>query len=242
MHRTCRILLVALLSATGTPLVAQTRVLTGRVLDSITTHPVTFGQVLVLGTPISANIHEDGSFAVSVPMREVTLQFVSENFRKKEMTVPPNMDNPTITLSRDYFEQDALVISGQATGVERRNLANAVGSVRGDELSKAPASSMDQALKGKVAGADVHTASPAPGSPMLLRLRGVTSILGSSQPLYVVDGVILYGGIDALNPNDIEDIQILKGASASAMYGSKASNGVVIVKTKRGGASNMPRR
>src|SRR5207247_2022010 len=76
--------------------------------------------------------------------------------------------------------------------------------------------------------------SPNPGSAMTIRLRGVTSILGNSTPLYIVDGVTVYS-IDVINPNDIESIEVLKGASASAMYGSKASNGVVIIKTKRGG-------
>jgi TonB-dependent SusC/RagA subfamily outer membrane receptor len=128
---------------------------------------------------------------------------------------------------------EQIVVSGQATGVERRNLANAVAQVSAEELSRAPAQNMEQALKGKVTGAEM-TGSGAPGGQILLRLRGVTSIIGNQKPLYIVDGVNVFS-IDAINPNDIESIEILKGASAGAMYGSKASNGVVIIKTKRGG-------
>jgi len=236
MDRFPRLSLAAsLLVIAAAPLAAQTRILTGRIVDSITSQPVASGQVAVLGTPLTAPVHEDGSFAVSVPMREVTLQVTAESYRTNELKVAPDREEVTVAMARDYFRLDQVVVSGQATSTERRNLANSIATVTGEELTKAPASNMEQALKGKVTGADIQSSSRGPGGSMLLRLRGLTSILGNQQPLFVVDGVIVYGGIDALNPNDIEDIQILKGASASAMYGSKASAGVVIVKTKRGG-------
>ena len=154
------------------------------------------------------------------------------------------------------------MVTGRGTGIERRNLPNAVATVSGEELSRVTAQSIEHALQGKVAGADIQTNSGAPGGGAQVRLRGVTTISASASPLYVVDGVIISNvaipsnqnavtragsGSNAssaqdapvnrvvdLNPADIENIEILKGASASAIYGSKASNGVIIITTKRG--------
>lgn len=225
--------------SSASPLPAQTQLLMGRVIDSVTTKPLTAGRVDVLGTDLSAAIREDGSFALSVPVREITLSVAADGYRAKEKRVRPSDEVVQILLERDYFQQEKAVISGQATSVERKNLANAVAQLNSEDLNRAPAQSMDQALKGKVTGADIQR-SPSPGAAMQIRLRGINSIIGNTTPLYVVDGVTVYS-IDAINPNDIESIEILKGASASAMYGSKASNGVVVIKTKRGGLSTRNR-
>lgn len=233
------LLATSLLTAGVGSAAAQTRVLMGRVSDSLTTKPVTSGTVSVLGTAFQTRIKEDGSFIMSAPMREITLGIRSEGYRGREQQVGGSDETVSITMMKDYFEMEQIVVSGQATGVERRNLANAVAAVSAEELSRAPAQNMEQALKGKVTGAEM-TGSGAPGGQILLRLRGVTSIIGNQKPLYIVDGVNVFS-IDAINPNDIESIEILKGASASAMYGSKASNGVVVIKTKRGGLSTRNR-
>ena len=154
------------------------------------------------------------------------------------------------------------MVTGHATGVERRNLANAVETVEASELSRTPTVSVDAALQGKLAGANISSNGAGPGGGMVVQLRGVSSILGSYTPLYVVDGVVvsdvaiapgmdvitkssggltIAGSIEMptnriadLNPNDIENVQVLEGASASAIYGSKASNGVILITTKRG--------
>lgn len=240
---------------------AQTRVLIGRVVDSSSVEPVDHGLIRVLGTPIQAQIRKDGSFILYVPQREVTLGFESKQYQKREIVVPQQVDAILIPVRRDYFELSTLVVTGQATGVQRRNLANSVGEVRGEDLSRTPAPSVDDALRGKVNGATITRHSGAPGGGISMRLRGVTTILGNAEPLFIVDGVVVSNvtipaGVNAvtqgvrgaissdqedglnrisdLNPNDIESVEILKGASASAMYGSKASNGVVIIRTKRG--------
>ena len=227
--------LAAVLGLLAAPLQGQTQLLMGKVTDSVTTRVIASGEILVLGTALTAPIREDGSFALSVPVREITLSVRSDGYKPKEVTIRPGDDLVRINLERDYFQQNKEVVSGQATSVERKNLANTVAQISSEDIAKSPAQSMDQALKGKVTGAEIQQ-SPNPGSAMTIRLRGVTSILGNSTPLYIVDGVTVYS-IDVINPNDIESIEVLKGASASAMYGSKASNGVVIIKTKRGGLS-----
>jgi TonB-dependent SusC/RagA subfamily outer membrane receptor len=235
-------LLGVLLSATTlavTPLTGQTTLLVGRILDSATTKPITAGWVTIMGTALSAPLREDGSFALSVPVREVTVSIRADGYKPREVQVRPGDDLVEIRVARDYFQQEQAIISGQATSVERKNNPTTVARVGADDIAKSSAHDMNQALSGHVTGAQVAQA-PNPGAAMFLRLRGMTTFMGNQSPLYIIDGITV-ASIDAINPNDIEDIQILKGASAGAMYGSKASNGVVIIKTKRGGLSSRPR-
>src|SRR6185503_757791 len=227
---------VILLSA---PLSAQTTLLVGKVVDSATTRAVSNGWITVLGTALSAPLREDGSFALSVPVREITASVRAEGYKPREVQVRPSDELLEIRVARDYFQQEEAIVSGQATSVERKNNPTTVARVGADDIAKSSAHDMNQALSGHVTGAQVAQA-PNPGAAMFLRLRGMTTFMGNQSPLYIIDGITV-ASIDAINPNDIEDIQILKGASAGAMYGSKASNGVVIIKTKRGGLSTAPR-
>ncbi|HLL52737.1 MAG TPA: SusC/RagA family TonB-linked outer membrane protein, partial [Myxococcaceae bacterium] len=153
-------------------------------------------------------------------------------------------------------------VVGRASEVARKNLANSVATVNTEALTRTPVATLDQAVQGKVAGANIQSNSGAPGGGMQMRLRGVSTINGESAPLYVVDGIIvsdvaIASGISAvtgsregsntdptqdnqvnriadLNPYDIESVEVLKGPSAAAIYGSKAANGVIIITTKRG--------
>jgi TonB-dependent SusC/RagA subfamily outer membrane receptor len=256
-------LMSGLLLVAGFPAAeAQTRLLVGRVNDSTLNEPVTGGLIRVMGTPIQAQVRPDGTFILYTPIREVTLSFESRGYKKKEVRVPQSDETVIIPVQRDVFELSQMVVTGQGTGVERRNLANAVSRVNGEDLVRTPAGTIDEAMRGKVTGANFsNTAGGAPGGGLALRLRGVTTILGNNDPMFIVDGIVVSNasipsGINAvtrgqagviassqesmvnrisdINPNDIESIEILKGAAASAMYGSKASNGVVIITTKRG--------
>ncbi|MEP6691704.1 MAG: SusC/RagA family TonB-linked outer membrane protein, partial [Gemmatimonadaceae bacterium] len=155
-----------------------------------------------------------------------------------------------------------VTVTGQATTVDRKNAATAVSVVNAEELTRVPAASIENALQGKVAGANIAMNNGAPGGGGQIQIRGTTSILGNAEPLIVVDGVIVsnatvnVAGINAvtrssgsgpsattdnekshlsdINQNDIESIELLKGAGASAIYGSKATNGVIVITTKRG--------
>src|SRR5262245_36391787 len=177
-----------------------------------------------------------------------------------KVAVSADQSTVQIALEADALRLEEVVVTGQATGVQRRNLANAVASVKAEQLNIAPASSVETLLAAKIAGADIQSNSGAPGGGNQINLRGVTSIIGNSTPLYVVDGVIVSdvtvpsgansvtgagGGIANiqdnspnriadLNPGDIESIEILKGGSAAAIYGSKANNGVILITTRRG--------
>ena len=247
----------------------QTRVVTGRVTDSLTAAPLAAVRVTLrrttTGAPAGAATRRDGTFSITAPAGEVTLVTQFIGYRRREIRVPTEQDNVDIALSRDVFNMEAVVVTGQATGVEQRNAANAVSVVSADQLARVSTPSVEQNLMGKVSGAQISKSSGAPGGGDIVRLRGVTSIIGTFTPLYVVDGVIVSDAqigtgtnlirqaytsqgivprvdnqddpvnrIADLNPDDVETIEVLKGAAASAIYGSKASNGVIMITTKRG--------
>jgi TonB-dependent starch-binding outer membrane protein SusC len=252
-----RAALIVLLATLASTAGAQTRLLTGQVSDSATGAPLAGAEITLKGTRQSAFTREGGSFRIEAPSEGIVLLVRSIGYKKREIEVPPEQTTIEIPLTRDIFNLEEIVVTSQATGVERRNLANAVVTLSASDLGHVPTATIEEQLQGKVVGADIQRNSGAPGGGTQVRLRGITSINAPAQPFYVVDGVIVSdvaipsnlnevtasGGPDQddpinriadLNPNDIETIEILKGASASAIYGSKASNGVVIITTKRG--------
>ncbi|NUS47325.1 MAG: SusC/RagA family TonB-linked outer membrane protein [Gemmatimonadaceae bacterium] len=247
----------------------QTRTITGIVTDQVGGEALPNAQVRVVGTMIAAGVRPDGRFTISVPMRAVTLQIRSLGYKPLPITVPLDQTTVRAALERDNFRLEEVVVSGQATAMERKNLATAVGTVSEEELARVPTSSVDRALEGKVTGAHVSENSGAPGGGSIVRIRGVTTIIGAFTPLYVVDGVVVSdvqlatgtnflteavrgqlaprvdnqdngaNRIADLNSYDIEKVEVLKGAAAAAIYGSKASNGVILITTKRGRAGSV---
>lgn len=262
MRMRCAALVLAMLLS-SVPVLAQTRTITGTVTDAETGQPLEGARVGVRGTALSTTTGADGKFTLgNIPGGNVTIAIrrIGHNF--VDLPLPAGQNELRAALRRDPLRLSDVVVTGQATAVDRRNLANAVATVSGEEVSRVSAQTVEQALQGKVVGASIQANSGAPGGGMQMRLRGVTSINGSSEPLYVVDGVVLsnvaipsnqnavtkstqgsnpsltqdnqVNRIADLNPNDIANIEVLKGASASAIYGSRASNGVVIITTRRG--------
>lgn len=258
------LLLVATLLPTTTE--AQTRPLRGLVTGD--GQPVNAAAISVQGTGITTFTGQDGRFTLEVPQGEVTVVVQRIGFRTAEVVVPGTQSEIDVTLQTDYLRLSEIVVTGRATGTQRQNLPHAVASINQDQLNRLPSGSMEQQLYGKVAGANIQSNTAAPGGGMQLRLRGPSTFIGAHTPLYVIDGVIVNDGvipsgvhqvtvsssnperggsqdnspnrIADLNPNDIESIEILKGASAAAIYGSKASNGVVII-TTRSGEAGAPR-
>jgi len=258
---------VGWLAVTAEPSAAsslQSRTISGTVSDSVTREPLTVGQVRVMGTTIGTLIRPDGRFTINVPAQAVTLQIRSLGHRPMNVEVAPNEGTVNVALGRDNFRLQEVVISGQATGMEKKNLATAVGTVNAEELAQVPAASIERSLQGKVTSARISENSGAPGGGSIVRIRGVTTIIGAFTPLYVVDGVVVSdvqlptgtnflteairnrvaptvdnqdngaNRIADLNPYDIEKVEVLKGAAAAAIYGSQASNGVILITTKRG--------
>src|SRR5712671_4396786 len=262
MRLSSAVLTLALLVG-AVPAAAQTRTITGLITDAETGQPLEGARITVRGTSLAATTGVGGTFTLgNVPQGNVivAIRRIGHNF--VDLPLPAGQTEIHAALTRDPLRLSDVVVTGQATAVDRRNLANAVATVSGEEVSRVSAQTVEQALQGKVVGASIQANSGAPGGGMQMRLRGVTSINGSSEPLYVVDGVVVsnvaipsnqnavtrstqgsnpsltqdnqVNRIADLNPNDIENIEVLKGASASAIYGSRASNGVVIITTRRG--------
>jgi TonB-linked SusC/RagA family outer membrane protein len=214
-------------------------------------------QIQVRGTTTGTMTDAEGKFTARVNEGPVTLDVRRIGYKPAVVTVAADQQTVAVHLTADVLRLNTEIITGQATSISRLNAANDVASVGGEELTRAHAATLDNALQGKVAGVEITSNSGAPGGGMQIRMRGVTSIYGSSQPLYVVDGLpvsntvtssglnsITRGGgseqdnsvnrIADLNPNDIASIEVLKGPSAAAIYGSAAANGVVVITTKKG--------
>ncbi|HET6577660.1 MAG TPA: SusC/RagA family TonB-linked outer membrane protein [Gemmatimonadales bacterium] len=259
-QRMCGVVVFLLLLSAGTA-ESQVRQISGRVTNAQTEQGLSDATIAVLGTQIVAQAGNDGRFVLNAPDGAVTLVVRSIGYKRQQITVPAGQASVDIALEVDPFKLEEIVITGQATGVAKRNLPNAVATVDAGELTRAPTPTLESALQGKIPGATIQANSGAPGGGLQVNLRGVSTIIGDLEPLYVVDGIAVSdvaipnganavtqaqaGGnprnqdnavnrIADLNPEDIERIEVLKGASAAAIYGSKATNGVVIITTKRG--------
>jgi len=246
---------------------AQARAITGRVTSAQTGQGIARASLSVLGTIIVAVTNDRGEYSLAAPTGPVRLLVRSVGFKRRQVPIAAEQETADVTLEQDIFNLEAVVVTGQATAVEQRNLANAVATIAPEVLTRAPTGTIESALQGKVPGALVQMNSGAPGGGGQITLRGVSTINGSVNPLIVVDGLVISndaiasnmnaitaagaGGnassqdnpvnrIADLNPADIANVQILKGASAAAIYGSEAANGVIIITTKRG-QSGRPR-
>ena len=242
-------------------LLAQS-VVKGTIEDASYGGPVAGANVIIKGTTVGAISDFDGNYEITVDSFPATLIFSSLGYGTKEVQVT-SAGTINVSLAEAATGLDEIVVSGLATSIKRTNLANAVATVSATELAgTTPPKTLDGALAGKFTGAIVSANSGAPGGGMSIKFRGVTSINGNSQPLYIIDGVYLdnssisSGGLNAvsqasgggnassqdnatnriadINPDDIQTIEILKGASAAAIYGSRGAAGVVIITTKKG--------
>ena len=262
MHARMRLYLALLVMLTfPAALRAQTRTLTGRVIDASSRAGVPGAVVGQSGTANVTQANADGQFRLNVPAAEVTLSVRGLGFRRETVRVLSTQQTVEVALTREAATLSEVVVTGAATSQERRNIATAVASVSSEEIARVPAGSLESALQGKIVGAQINLNSGAPGGGGQVQIRGVTSVLGNGEPLFVVDGAIISNGtfstgINAVsrasgsgfnttqdnstnrladvNPSDIENIQVLKSAAATAIYGSKATNGVVLITTKRG--------
>lgn len=194
--------------------------------------------VAVKGTTHGAATDMDGRFALSVPGNAV-LVFSFIGYQNQDVSVSGKKDI-TITLQPDVAKLDEVVVVGYGT-TKIKDLTGAVSSISAKELEKTSLPNVAAILQGKAAGVMVAPGASKPGEPVKIRVRGSTSLQGSNEPLYVVDGVpVEQDDIVSINPNDIQSMDILKDASAAAIYGSRAANGVIIITTKRGRKSDKP--
>jgi TonB-linked SusC/RagA family outer membrane protein len=237
-----------------------TRTIRGTVTEPGTGDPVVAAQVTIKETGAVAFTEADGTFVFeNIPVGTYNIEVTATGHETQILIADQGNDQLAVSLALAEGEQ--IVIEGRAPVIVKQSLANGASVVKGDDLARVSAPTVEGALQGKLPGANLQFNSGAPGGGAQVRLRGISTINGQSSALYVIDGVIVSnvsisnganaitgaaaGGnasiqdnptnrIADLNPNDIETIEVLKGASAAALYGSKAANGVVLITTRRG--------
>jgi len=216
--------------ATGTDLYAQGTNVSGTVTDSKTKEALPGVNILVKGTTNGTSTNSDGHFNLSVPSLQDTLVFTYIGYQTQ--TVPiAGRSQIDISLKTQILSEGEVVVVGYGTQ-KKSNLTGAIGSVSGDEVGNISESDPTSLLQGKVPGVRIENGGGQPGGDVTVVIRG-TGTFGNDQPLYVIDGNIT-NSMSFLNPDDIESIEVLKDASAAAIYGNRAANGVIIVTTKKG--------
>lgn len=222
----------ALLLLAFTAYQAQAQTVSGQVVSDADQEPLPGVNVLVKGTTMGTVTDLDGNYQLNAD-GEDTLAFSFIGFVSQQVPVN-NRSTVDISLSEDVETLSEVVVVGYGTQ-QKRDLTGAVSSLRGEDLTSVPSPSPMQAMQGKVAGVQITSSSGAPGAAPLVRIRGVGT-LNDASPLFVVDGVLLRDASDInyLNDEDIESMEVLKDASATAIYGARGANGVVIITTKSG--------
>jgi len=233
--------------------IASIQTVTGTVTDATDRSPLPGVTVVVRGTTTGASTDGNGQFSLVLPAGGNTLLISAVGYQSQTVSVTGGAVN--IALQADVKQLNEVVVTGYSEQ-NRKTLTSAISSVKGDELKDIPAASPDQLLQGKAPGVQVSANSGVPGGGIFIRIRGSNSVNASNDPLYVVDGVfinntnLLATGLGNqvssnpladLNPQDIENIEILKDANATAIYGSRGANGVVLITTKRGKAGDKTR-
>ncbi len=232
--------------------------ITGKVTEQGKGTPLPSVNILIKGTKQGTNTNSTGAFSLQVSNLPATLVFSMLGYDTKEVVVNAQTSVLNIELKESANDLNEVIVSGLASTVKRRNAANAVSSVSAKELTGVTKpQTADGALYGKVAGANIRSSGGAPGGGLSIQLRGFSSLQGASQPLIILDGVYINNATQAtgratvngagassqddgsnrladINPDEIENMEILKGPSAAAIYGTRANAGVIIITTKKG--------
>ena len=233
--------------------VAQTREIRGTVTSE--KGPVVGASVIVSGETTGTSTNADGNFSIRIPSGKASLVVSSVGYATKQVAVSSNESQINITLEESKSELQEVVVTALGIKREKKSLTYATQQIDGDEITKAGNTNFMNALSGKVAGVNISVSNSGAGGSTKAVLRGNKSLNGTSEALYVIDGVPMvnnkggqrgsYGGTDggdglsAINPADIESVSILRGASAAILYGSQGANGVVLITTKKGRAGKV---
>lgn len=209
---------------------AQVKTIKGLVVSAKDKSPVIGASVIVKGTTKGAISDVTGTFTIKAEAKDV-LSISAVGFKKQEVKVGNNT-TLNVTLDEDTKLIDELIVVGYGT-VKKQDLTTSISTVKGSEVKNFSTGNVTNALQGKVAGVQITNGSGVPGATPKVLIRGI-STFNETEPLYVVDGVPMGKNVNFLNPNDVESIEVLKDASASAIYGTRASNGVVLISTKKG--------
>ncbi len=254
-RRPLRTALVLFLIALPLVMLAQTNTIRGKVTDATTGLPIPGVNVIIKGSKEGSITDTDGRYVLNVDL-PATLVFSFIGYERRELEVQSD-ETVDVALRESATSLDEVVVTGTGVATEKKQLGNFLTSVKAADLTSGAANNPLAALQGKVAGAQISQNNGNPAGGFSVRLRGASTISGSSEPLYIIDGVLVNNNTNNvtdlsisisgnndfapgtnrladINPNDIERIEIINGAAAAAIYGSRANNGVVQIFTKRG--------
>lgn len=251
--KSIKVALTALLLTVCSFAFAQNMTVKGVVTDASNGETVPGASVFVIGTTIGTVTDIDGNYSISVPANGV-LSFSSIGYKTVKLT--PKGSTLDVQFEKDYEFLDEVVVTAMGISREKKSLGYAVQDVKGDILTQAASSSLSGALQGKLSGVEISASSGMPGASSKITIRGSRSLDGDNTPLYVVDGMPISSTPDIdtgnsvtgsdfagrsldIDPNDIESINVLKGQAAAALYGMRASNGVIIITTKKGSSNQI---
>ncbi|MFN0292568.1 TonB-dependent receptor [Pedobacter helvus] len=213
------------------PIAQQNRTITGKVTDEEDGTPLIGVSIRVKGLPVGAISNTDGNFSISVSPNDKFLVFSYVGYVTKELTLTTSTKYE-IALAKDSKQLDEVVVAFGTT--TRNELTNSVTKISAKDIEQRPISNLNSAIVGASPGVQTTAGSGQPGEGPEIRIRGFGSVTGDNAPLYVLDGAPYEGVISNINPEDIDNISILKDASATALYGARAANGVVLITTKKG--------
>lgn len=228
---------------------AQESIVTGTITDANDGSPLIGANVLVKDAGVGSIADTEGRYSVNVPKGKNVLVFSCIGYKEQTITLKPGQRTLNVRMAEDTELLDEVVVVGYGT-MKKSDLTGSVTSIKSDELMKTNPISINQSLQGRIAGVQVNQNDGAPGAGVSIQIRGANSFSTSTEPLYIVDGIPFTTSgtpgtgkdgmlqttnpLSAINPADIESIEILKDASATAIYGSRGANGVVLITTKRG--------
>ncbi|AHM60887.1 TonB-dependent receptor plug [Flammeovirgaceae bacterium 311] len=237
------LLLMMLLYLCGAAYAQQT--IRGRVTSAGDAEGLPGVTIVVKGTSTGTVTDIDGNYSLQVPNANATLVFAFTGYERQEVPVN-NRTTINVTLSEDVAVLDEIVVTGYGE-IRRSEVTGAQTTIGAQEIQKSVNTTIEQAIQGRAAGVYVTQNSGQPGGGISVNIRGINSITGNTEPLYVIDGVQISGGgttnssnpLSGLNPADIESMEVLQGPSATAVYGSRATNGVIVITTKRGKSGDV---
>jgi len=233
-------LVVLLFAIIGISASAQDRTVTGKVTDAKDGAPLVAASVAVKGTNKGTTTSADGTFSINVASNQTTLVVTFLNYATKEVQIA-GKNSINVALSQSADQLSEVVVIGYGS-VRKKDLTGSVATISSKDFNTGAITTPEQLIAGKVAGVSIISNNGAPGSGSTIRIRGGASLNASNDPLIVIDGMPIDGGgisgqanpLALINPNDIESFSVLKDASAAAIYGARASNGVILITTKKG--------
>ncbi len=210
----------------------RSETITGRVTDSQTGEPLPGVNIIIQGTSTGTSTDADGAFRLNVDDTDITLFVTYIGYHQKEVEVS-GRSNIEIVLESAVIAGDELVVVGYGA-MQRSDITGSVSSINRRDITEIGSYSMDNVLQGRAPGLNISASGFRPGETSSIRIRGTRSLTASNEPLVVMDGIPIEGGLMELNPSDVESVEILKDASATAIYGSRGANGVILISTRQG--------